>query len=159
MSAYLEPVNISVMLLDNTSFIVNWTISDPSYNYTVILTNLSTGVTNSSIYTVPENTNSYTLAGLGGNATYNVSVSVMDLCGVMITSDTITVNSKHKLRMYAVNLSVIHNTQHMYRYVASYVAWTLICHTVNIIIIKNLRTLIGTHGHINCTCITCSVHI
>ena len=115
LSAYLEPVNISVILLNNTSFTINWTISDPSYSYTVILTNMNTDVTNSS--TVPENTNSYTVAGLGGNTTYNVSVSVMDVCGMTITSDTITVNSKYKLCMYTVNLSVIHNTQHMHRYV------------------------------------------
>ena len=91
---YLEsPINISVISLNSTSFTVNWTIPDPSYSYTVIWTNLNTSVVNS--FTVPENTNNYTVAGLGGNTTYNVSISIVDVCGIMITSDIITVNSKY----------------------------------------------------------------
>ena len=85
-----------MILLNSTSFAINWIISDPSYSYTVhvIWTNLNTGVVDSSA--VSENTNSYTVAGLGGNTTYNVSISVVDVCGMMITSNTITVNSKYK---------------------------------------------------------------
>ena len=81
------------MELNTTSFVVNWTISDPSYSYTVILTNVNTGVTNSSI--VPESTNNYTVAGLSNNNTYYVSVSV-NVCGMMITSGSITVNTNSK---------------------------------------------------------------
>ena len=86
-------MNISVISLNSTSFTVNWTIPDPSYNYTVIWTNVNTGVMDN--FTVPKNTSSYTVAGLSVNTTYNVSISVVDVCGMMITSDTITVNSKY----------------------------------------------------------------
>ena len=110
-SAYPEsPVNISVIFLNSTSFTVNWTISDPSYNYTVIWTNLNTDVVNS--FTVPENTNSYTVAGLSVNTTYNVSISFVDVCGMMITSNTITVNSKYKHIHIIVNPMQYINAQH-----------------------------------------------
>ena len=104
-------MNISVISLNSTSFTINWTIPDPSYNYTVIWTNLHTGVMNSSA--VPENTNSYTVAGLGGNTTFNVSISVVDVCGMMITSDTITVNSKYEhVQIITVNPTQYINAQH-----------------------------------------------
>ena len=67
-------------------------MSDPSYNYTVIWTNLSTGVMDSS--TVPEDTNSYTVTGLSDNDNYNVSITAVGVCG-MITSDPITVYGKN----------------------------------------------------------------
>ena len=80
-----------VKTLNNASFTVNWTISDPNYSYTVIWTNLNTGVMDS--FTVPENTNSYTVTGLSDNDNYNVSVTIVGVCG-MITSDPITVYGK-----------------------------------------------------------------
>ena len=76
-------------LSSSTSFTVSWIISDPNYNYTVIWTNLNTGVTNSA--TVPVNTNSYTVTGLNDNDKYNVSVAAVNMCGDM-TSDPVTVN-------------------------------------------------------------------
>ena len=47
--------------LSNTSFTINWIISDPNCNYTVKWTNLNTGVMDN--YTVEENTNSYNVTG------------------------------------------------------------------------------------------------
>ena len=82
--------NIKAIRLNDTSIFVNWTISQPSYTYTVIWTNLNTGVMGS--YTVPENTNSYTITRLNDN-TYNVSVTAMGACG-MRTSDPITVDGE-----------------------------------------------------------------
>ena len=96
----------SVTPLSNTSFTVNWTISDPNYSYTVIWTNLNTGVMDS--FTVPENTNSYTVTGLSDNDNYNVSVTAVGVCG-MITSDSITVYGKsiHTVWYVYYNLIVI----------------------------------------------------
>ena len=74
--------------MNDTSFTVNWTILDPGYSYTVIWTNLYTGVVNN--FTVLENTNSYTVTGLSDTDNYNVSVAIVGLCGMM-TSDPITV--------------------------------------------------------------------
>ena len=84
-----KPTNITVTALNDRSFTVNWTISDPKYSYTVIWTNLNTSVMDS--FTVPENTNSYTVTGLSDNDNYNVSIATMDMCGMTITSDPITV--------------------------------------------------------------------
>ena len=83
-----RPPVIAATPLSNTSFIVNWTIPDPSYNFTVTWTNLNTGVLDS--FTVIENTNSYTITGLSDTDNYNVSVSAVGNCGMM-TSDLITV--------------------------------------------------------------------
>ena len=75
--------------MSNTSFTVNWIISaDPNYSYTVIWTNLNTGVMDS--YTVAENTNSYNVTGLSDNDNYNVTITAVDVCR-MITSDPVTV--------------------------------------------------------------------
>ena len=41
-------------------------------------------------FTVPENTNSYTVTGLSDNNNYNVSITAVGVCG-MITSDPIIV--------------------------------------------------------------------
>ena len=79
---------ITVTPLSNTSFTVNWTISDLNYSYTVIWTNINTGMVDN--ITVPENTNSYTVTGLSVNDNYNVSVAIVGVCGMM-TSDPITV--------------------------------------------------------------------
>ena len=87
------PSITAVTPLSNRSFTVNWTISDPNYSYTVIWTNLDTDVMNS--FTVPENTNSYTVTGLSDNYTYNVSIATMDVCGMTIISDPITVCGKY----------------------------------------------------------------
>ena len=74
--------------LGNTSFTVNWIISDPNYSYTVTWTNLNTGVMDS--YTVAENINSYNVTGLSDNDNYNVTITAVGVCG-MITSDPVTV--------------------------------------------------------------------
>ena len=52
-------------------------MSDPNYSYTVIWTNINTGVEDNII--VPENTNSYvyTVAGLSVNDNYNVGVAII----------------------------------------------------------------------------------
>ena len=84
-----SPPNITAVApLSNTSFTVNWTIPDPSYNYTVIWTNLNTSVVDN--FTVSGNTNSYTVTGLSEYDNYNVSVAIVGLCGMM-TSGSITV--------------------------------------------------------------------
>ena len=83
-----RPPIITATPLSNTSFTVNWSISDPSYNYTVTWTNLNTGVMDS--FTILENTNSYTVTGLSDTDNYNVSVTAVGECGTM-TSDPITV--------------------------------------------------------------------
>ena len=76
--------------MTSTSFTVNWIISaDPNYNYTVIWTNLNTGVMDS--YTVVENTNSYNVTGLSDIDNYNVSVTAVGVCGTIITSNPVTV--------------------------------------------------------------------
>ena len=59
--------------LSSTSFIVNWTITDPDHNYIVTWTNLHTGMMSN--VTVPENTSSYMVTGLNGIDNYNVSVT------------------------------------------------------------------------------------
>ena len=91
------PTNITVSSLINGSVTVNWTISDPSYNYTLIWTNLNTGVLDS--FTAPQNTNTYTayiiVTGLSDNDNYAVSIATVDVCGMMITSDPITICGKN----------------------------------------------------------------
>ena len=83
------PQVTAVISLSNTSFTVNWIISaDPNYSYTVIWTNLNTGVMDS--YTVAENTNSYNVTGLSDNDNYNMTITAVGVCG-MITSDPVTV--------------------------------------------------------------------
>jgi len=70
-------------------------MSYPSYTYTVIWTNLNTGVKENSI--VPENTSSYTVTGLSDSASYNVRVGIasVNICeNKKITSDSITVYGK-----------------------------------------------------------------
>ena len=79
--------------LSSTSFTVNWTITDPSYNYTITWINLHTGMMEGSI-TVPGNTNSYTVTGLNGIDNCNVSVTANNSCGMMM-SDPITVYGKN----------------------------------------------------------------
>ena len=66
---------------------IEW-ISHTSYSYTVLWTNLCTGLRSSS--TLLENTNKYTVTGLSDNANYNVSVAAMNLCAYK-TSDPRTV--------------------------------------------------------------------
>ena len=92
------PSITSVTPLTNTSFTVNWTISDPNYSYTVIWTNLSTGVVDN--VTVAENTDSYTVTGLSVNDNYNVSITAAGICGI-ITSNPITVYGKNICTVYS----------------------------------------------------------
>ena len=98
------PQVTAVTPLSDTSFTVDWIISDNSvtiYNYSVTWTNLHTGVMDSS--TVPEDINSYTVTGLSDNDNYNVSITAVGVCG-MITSDHITVYGKSVLRKHAYTL-------------------------------------------------------
>ena len=78
--------------LSNTSFTVNWIISDPNYSYTVTWTNLNTGVIDS--YIAAENTNSYSVTGLSDNDNYNVTITAVGVCGI-ITSDPVIVYGKY----------------------------------------------------------------
>ena len=105
----------SVSPLSNSLFTVNWTISDPNYSYTVIWTNLNTIVVDN--FTVPENTNNYTVTGLNDTDSYIVSVAAVNMCG-NITSDPITVTGEYVctyictyvcmyVRMYYVRYSSI----------------------------------------------------
>ena len=94
----------AVTPLNDTSFTVNWTTPDPSYNYTVIWTNLYTGVVNNfTVLYISENTNSYTVTGLSDTDNYNVSVAIVGLCEVMI-SDPITIYGMY-IHMYACKMS------------------------------------------------------
>ena len=79
--------------LNSTSFTVSWTITDPNHNYIITWTNLHTSMMEGSMI-VPENTNSYTVAGLNGIDNYNVSVAANNSCGMMM-SDPITVYGKN----------------------------------------------------------------
>ena len=74
--------------LSSTSFIVNWTITDPDHNYIVTWTNLHTFVIDN--MTVPENTSSHMVTGLDGVSNYNVSVTANNSCGMMM-SEPVTV--------------------------------------------------------------------
>ena len=66
-------------------------MSDPHYNYTVIWTNLNTGVMDS--YEVQDNENSHIVTGLSDNTNYVVSMTAVNMCGNK-TSDPITVYGK-----------------------------------------------------------------
>ena len=78
--------------INSSSFTVNWTSSVPNYNYTVIWTNLHTGVMYNR--TIPGNTNNYTVTGLSGDVNYNVSVAAANMCG-MGSSNSVTVYGEH----------------------------------------------------------------
>ena len=88
--------------LSITSFTVSWTITDPDHNYIVTWTNLRTGMmssvtvpesASSRVLAAPENTNSHMVTGLNGIDNYNVSVTVNNSCGMMM-SDPVPVYSK-----------------------------------------------------------------
>ena len=97
--------------MNDTSFAVNWTISDPSYNYAVIWTNLNTAVVANA--TVSENTNSYTLTGLSEYNNYNVRVAVVGLCG-MKTSNPITVYGTHLHKCtHVTQVHMVHTYVHI----------------------------------------------
>jgi len=51
--------------------------------------------------TVPGNTNSYTVTGLGGDVSYNVSVAAVNMCGMM-TSDPVTVYGECVCTIYII---------------------------------------------------------
>ena len=55
----------------------------------MIWTNLNTGVMDS--YTVTENTNSYNVTGLNDIDNYNVTITAVGVCGMITTSDPVTV--------------------------------------------------------------------
>ena len=88
----LSKPNISIIVPDNTSFTVTWTVPDPNYNYTVIVTNLNTNMMAN--HTVMGNTiPSYNVPRLDQTENFNVSVATVNMCGNK-TSDPITVFSK-----------------------------------------------------------------
>ena len=93
-----NPTNITVSSLIIGSITVSWTMSDPSYSYTVIWTNLKTGVMESFI--IPQSTSNYTVKGLSDNDNYAVSIATVDVCGMMITSDSIAICSKDSNSSY-----------------------------------------------------------
>ena len=99
------PANITISSLINGSFTINWTISDPSYNYIVIWTNLNTGVLDS--FTAPKNTHNYTVTRLSDNDNYAVSIATVDVCGMMITSDPITICGKNTCYTYVATVCVL----------------------------------------------------
>ena len=74
--------------LSSTSFTVSWTIT---HNYIVTWTNLHTCVIDN--MTVPENTSSHMVTGLDGVSNYNVSVTAINSCGMMM-SEPVTVYGK-----------------------------------------------------------------
>ena len=82
---------VTVTPLSSTSFTISWTITNPDHNYIIAWTNLRTDVVDK--MTVVENTSSYTVTGLIGINNYNVTVTVNNSCGMMM-SDPITVYSK-----------------------------------------------------------------
>ncbi|XP_065911289.1 uncharacterized protein [Dysidea avara] len=90
-TADVVPVIIEVTSINSSMFTIYWTSSVVNANYTVIWTNLHTGVMYNR--TVPGNTNSYTVTGLSGDVNYNVSVAAVNRCGMM-TSDPVTVYEK-----------------------------------------------------------------
>ena len=74
----------------NLWILVGWTLIDPNYNYTVILTNLNTDMVTEFI----KNSENFILTTTTGNiANYNISVAAVNMCGNKI-SDPITVFSK-----------------------------------------------------------------
>ena len=110
-----SPQDISVTPLSNTSFMITWNMSDTNYNYTMIWTNLNTGVmydctirdngnncnvadlnVDASVMncTVQHNEISCNVRGLSDGANYNVSVAAVNVCGNK-TSDPITVYGKY----------------------------------------------------------------
>ena len=80
--------------MTSTTFTIDWTSSVVNDNYAVIWTNLHTGVMYNT--TVPGNTNSYTVTGLSGDVNYDVSVAAVNRCGMMATSDPVTVYGEYK---------------------------------------------------------------
>ena len=132
-----NPPNItSVSPLSDSSFTVNWTISDPNYSYTVIWTNLNTSVVNS--FTVSENTNSYTVTGLSDTDSYIVSVTAVNMCG-NITSDPITVTGEY-VRTYVcmyVCMYVVCMYVYVCMHVCMYVRIYVCMYAVLMIRIKN----------------------
>ena len=81
-------------------FTVYWTSSVVNDNYTVIWTNLHTGVMYNG--TVPGNTNSYTVTGLSGDVNYNVSIAAVNRCGMMAPSDPVTVYGEYRYVYYII---------------------------------------------------------
>ena len=102
---FSSPIVHMVTPLSNGSIFVNWTISNPDYNHTVIWTNLNTSVMSN--YTVPRNTNSYIITALIVNAYYNVSVAAIGVCGMM-TSDPITTKSCECVCTYVTSLTCMY---------------------------------------------------
>jgi len=101
-SSDVLPVVTEVTTINSSLFTVNWTSSVPNYNYTVIWTNLHTGVMYNR--TVSRNTNSYTVTGLSGDINYNVSVAAVNKCGIMATSNPVTVFGEY--RLYCIYLAL-----------------------------------------------------
>ena len=89
-----KPINVSIIIPNNTSFTVVWTVPDPNYNYnyTVIVTNLNTNMMTN--HTVMGNQEpSYSVAGFDQTENFKVSVATVNVCGEN-RSDPITVFGK-----------------------------------------------------------------
>ena len=84
--------------LMNSSFTINWTITNSSnvQNYIITWTNLRTNETSN--MTVPQDTTGYIVSGLSGRDNYNVSVAAYNQCG-MNESDSITVYGKDDVHL------------------------------------------------------------
>ena len=77
--------------VDTKSFTVNWEVTDSNHKYIITWTNLLTGVKEN--VTVSENTNEYKVTGLSGIDNYDVTVTAINSCGMMM-SDPVTVYGK-----------------------------------------------------------------
>ena len=82
--------------LSNTSFIVNWRITDPDHNYIVTWTNMCSDTMNSTSVRVAENTNSLivNITGLDGVSNYTVNVTANNSCGMMMSESVIVYGKK-----------------------------------------------------------------
>ena len=76
--------------LSNTSFIVNWTITDPDHIYIMTLINMSSDRMDSMSMTVTGSTSIHMATGLDGDSNYTVSVTANNSCGMMM-NDSVTV--------------------------------------------------------------------
>ena len=87
-----SPEITAVMPLNSTSFVVNWTITDPNNKIMVIWSNLRTGMMR--YITAPENTNCFTVTGLNSDDNYKVGVIVPNVREIM-KGNFVTVNGKN----------------------------------------------------------------
>ena len=87
-----SPEITAVIPLNSTSFVVNWTITDPNNKIMVIWSNLRTGMMR--YITAAENTNCFTVTGLNSDDNYKVGVIVPNVREIM-KGNFVTVNGKN----------------------------------------------------------------